>query len=101
MLTLPRLLLLSLTLLAIAPQVLTFANYLPVRVDFLERIRGPLSLVALAWSLLILTQALAIAHQIEQKQVVKILVVAFLVFVVFIPWVLILLGSAVLYLLFS
>jgi hypothetical protein len=81
--------------------VLTFANYIPVRVDFLERARGPLSLAALAWSLVILTQALAIAHQVEQYRVVKILFVAFLVVVVFIPWVLILLSSLVLCLFLS
>jgi hypothetical protein len=85
----------------VAPQVLTFANYIPVRLDFLEHARGPLSLVALAWSLVILTQVLSIVHQVEYNRAVKILVVAFLVFVVIIPWVLILIGSLVLGLLLS
>lgn len=83
----------SLLTLAVAPQVLVFFSYLSLEVGGLNTL-GPigrlLTILAWIWSLVIVTQALAIAHEFERSQAVKVL----LLFVVGLV-VLVLLGTAV------
>lgn len=66
---------LSLSLLAVAPQILTFLNYTP-QVESLTVLRNTLGLVATLWSTIILTQALAHAHSIDQGRALGVLAVS-------------------------
>lgn len=78
-----------LLLLAVAPQVLTLVNYttpdgsmMNAPLGILGRI---LSLIALAWSLIIAVHALAVAHEIEHGQAVRIFITFALVVFVALP----------------
>ena len=86
---------LSLLSLAVAPQVLTIANYVPgdPSLGILGRI---LSLTALIWSLIILVPAIAFAHDVDSRQAFKILVVFVVVAFIVLPIVLLLAGGYIL-----
>ncbi|GAB4446259.1 MAG: hypothetical protein Kow0031_28890 [Anaerolineae bacterium] len=79
----------SLLLLAVAPQVLTIINYMPLSTSAANAPAGILgrllSLVALVWSLVIVVNGLAVAHQVERRDAVKILAVFVVVVFVVLP----------------
>lgn len=77
---------LSLALLSAAPQVLVFASFLPFEGANLDNIRGILALIALVWSLMILAQALTVAHDVSQRVAAMYLAVSALTFLVIIPF---------------
>ena len=88
-------------MLSAAPQVLAFPRYLPVENAGLETVSSILALIALAWSLLILSQAVAVAHEVSQRQAGKYIAVTALAFLVLIPYISILPVALVLALIFS
>ncbi len=86
---------LSLLSLAVAPQVLTIANYIPgdAGLGILARI---LSLTAFIWSFIILIPAIAFAHDVNNRQAFNILIVFIFVAFVVLPIALLLAGGYIL-----
>lgn len=79
----------SLLLLAAAPQVLTLVNYIPLSPGVANAPAGILgrllSLIALIWSLVIVINGLAAAHDVERREAVKIMAVFVAVIFVVLP----------------
>ncbi len=90
----------SLLLLAVAPQVLNIINYMPLSTSVANAPAGILgrilSLVALVWSLVIVVNGLAVAHDVERRDAVKILALFVVVVFVVLPIVGLLAGVYVL-----
>ena len=79
----------SLLLLAVAPQVLTIVNYVSLQPTVANAPTGILgrilSLIAIIWSVVIAINGLAVAHEVERRQAVKIVAVFVLVIFVVLP----------------
>jgi len=79
----------SLLLLAAAPQVLTIIDYMPLSPGIVNAPAGILgrlfSLIALIWSLVIVVNGLAIAHDVERREALKIMAVFVVVIFVVLP----------------
>lgn len=90
----------SLLLLAVAPQVLTIINYMPLSTSVANAPAGILgrilSLAALTWSLVIVIKGLSVAHDVDHREAVKILAVFGVVMFVVLPIVGVLAGVYVL-----
>jgi hypothetical protein len=83
----------SLLLLAFAPQLLTFLNYLPPEITPSSLLSGVLNMVAWIWSLAIAVHALKIAHGFQSDKAVFSLLLTFFITVLLIPALLILLSG--------
>jgi len=84
---------LSLLLLAFAPQILTFLNYIPSQNSTLSTVGRMLSVIAILWSLLIATQALVAAHRLKQNQAILVLVIYFIAVFLAVPALLVVLSG--------
>jgi hypothetical protein len=90
----------SLLLLAFAPQILTFLNYIPSKTSLPGWLDNLLWFIAAIWSLVIGVQSLSIAHDMEKSKAFLVIIVSFLVFFVAIPLIIALVLGIILSLVF-